>query len=378
MTIDYEQNEIHTLNLDFETNSYILISIDANGGEEVETPECVIVDKIFSEGLKKYGYVCHYIYHHYMNYIIASADEKMRHNVLETLTNTLVAVGKNHNISFSAGVGGVYKTRQGISRSCRESRRALEFCLAKKNVKIIEHAKVSGGATYNYFYSRTTEEHLMAAVKTNNKEKLRQELDMIFSGSVIDGEQNLSIVRLISRNLLDTLCTIFSAAGYNVIKVFPDEYKFIKGVHQKNDIDEIIRTIRSMYERCYEELYAEQTERSVFIDGVIKFNNENYLNADFNIRAIADEFGLSRGYIARVFKNETGTSINDYIMIERINKAKELLENSDELIEKIAMEAGFSNYRTFARNFMEMVGVLPKKYRKHKKKEIPEWLTANG
>jgi hypothetical protein len=271
MTIDYEQNEIHTLNLDFETNSYILISIDANGGEEVETPECVIVDKIFSEGLKKYGYVCHYIYHHYMNYIIASADEKMRHNVLETLTNTLEAVGKNHNISFSAGVGGVYKTRQGISRSCRESRRALEFCLAKKNVKIIEHAKVSGGATYNYFYSRTTEEHLMAAVKINNKEKLRQELDMIFSGSVIDGEQNLSIVRLISRNLLDTLCTIFSAAGYNVIKVFPDEYKFIKGVHQKNDIDEIIRTIRSMYERCYEELYAEQTEREPCRCGAVFF-----------------------------------------------------------------------------------------------------------
>lgn len=367
MTIEYEENEIHKLNLDFDNNSYILLSIDANDGEEVETPECVIVDKVFSEALAGYGYVCHYLYHHYMNYIIASVDERMRHNVLESLTNTLKYVEKNHNISFYAGVGGVYKTRQGISRSCRESRRALEYCLSKKNVKIMEHIRVSGGATYNYFYSRTTEEYLMAAVKINNKEKLIKELDRIFSDAMIDGEQNLSIVRLISSNLLDTLSTIFSAAGYSVNKVFTDEYKFIKGVHQKDDIDEIIKTIRSMYERCYEELYAEQTERSVFLDGVIRFIDENYWKTEFNICAVADKFGLSKGYIAKVFKNETGSSINDYIMIARVNKAKELLESTDELIELIAIKSGFSSYRTFARNFIDMVGLLPKDYRKNKK-----------
>ncbi len=368
MTIEYEQNEIHKLNLDFDNNSYILLSIDANDGEETETPECVIVDEVFSGFLTEYGYVCHYLYHHYMNYIIASVDERMRHNVLEALTRTLKYIEENHNISFYAGVGGVYKTRQGISRSCRESRRALEYSLSKKNVKIMEHARVSGGATYNYFYSKTTEEYLMAAVKINNKEKLIKELDRMFSDAMVDGEQNLSIVRLISRNLLDTLGTIFSAAGYSVSKVFPEEYKFIKGVHQKNDIDEIIRTIRSMYERCYEELYAEQTERSVFIDNVIKFIDENYLDTDFNVNSVAEKFRLSKGYIARVFKKETGSSINDYIMIARINKAKALLENTSELIDNIAIKAGFLNYRTFARNFMDMVGLLPKDYRKSKKR----------
>ena len=65
-----------------------------------------------------------------------------------------------------------------------------------------------------------------------------------------------------------------------------------------------------------------------------------------------------------MFKEETGVTINRYVREVRMNKAKELLENTNMKISAISSEVGFSSSTYFCRSFREFYGVSPESCRK--------------
>lgn len=70
-----------------------------------------------------------------------------------------------------------------------------------------------------------------------------------------------------------------------------------------------------------------------------------------------------------MFKDEFGTSPNDFILQERINKAKELLASQNS-IKETAYQTGFSDTNYFTRVFKQLVGVTPKSYQN--RQQIPD------
>lgn len=100
-------------------------------------------------------------------------------------------------------------------------------------------------------------------------------------------------------------------------------------------------------------------------------NIKNYIHSnlefDINISHIAELFHYNKVYIGRLFKRETGMSIKDYIVSQRIENAKILLENTDSRIIHISGKSGFNNVTYFNRMFKSIVGMTPKEYRLSKK-----------
>ena len=80
---------------------------------------------------------------------------------------------------------------------------------------------------------------------------------------------------------------------------------------------------------------------------------------------------LSPGYLSTVFKEETGMTLNRFIRVVRMNKAKELLETTNMKITGIAKEIGFSNSSYFCRSFREFFGDTPESCRKGKVTDEP-------
>jgi AraC-like DNA-binding protein len=73
---------------------------------------------------------------------------------------------------------------------------------------------------------------------------------------------------------------------------------------------------------------------------------------------------FSVSYCEYVFKKETGMSITDYILEERIAVAKRLLWENHYSLKKIAEMVGFSDYNYFARTFKKRTGYTPTEYLK--------------
>ena len=79
--------------------------------------------------------------------------------------------------------------------------------------------------------------------------------------------------------------------------------------------------------------------------------------------ALAGQVYLSPDYMAKIFKKETGTTINDFIRQERINFAKRLLKQTNLPVTMIAQNVGYNSMAYFSSTFRALTGCTPREYR---------------
>lgn len=90
---------------------------------------------------------------------------------------------------------------------------------------------------------------------------------------------------------------------------------------------------------------------------IIEYIMDN-LEKDLSIDILADHFYMSKYHMMRIFKNETGYSIHQYISEKRILKAKSLIMSGTPAT-NACLDCGFRDYSTFSRAFKNQLGVLP-------------------
>ena len=95
---------------------------------------------------------------------------------------------------------------------------------------------------------------------------------------------------------------------------------------------------------------------------------ELHVNEKLSISEIAKRLGYTDYYLSRKFKNETGFSINDYIKIVKIDRAKTLLLATDMSIQEICDQLNFGSRSFFAETFKEIAGVPPAEFRNSNRK----------
>ncbi len=78
---------------------------------------------------------------------------------------------------------------------------------------------------------------------------------------------------------------------------------------------------------------------------------------------LSSTFFLSKFYLTKLFKEQYGVTISDYILDLRIHRAKELLRFSNQSLEEIASECGFYDLPYFSRKFKKAEGITPSAYR---------------
>jgi two-component system response regulator YesN len=91
-------------------------------------------------------------------------------------------------------------------------------------------------------------------------------------------------------------------------------------------------------------------------------------NASLGIREVAEHIHLNASYVSVLFKEETGQTFSDYLIRQRLSKAKELLLGTDDKIYAIAESTGFSSSKYFVKVFREAEGLTPKEFRNDRKK----------
>ena len=92
-----------------------------------------------------------------------------------------------------------------------------------------------------------------------------------------------------------------------------------------------------------------------------------YINANFrgdmSLSQVAERFNFNSSYLSQAFKKETGETFTRYLTALRINKAKEILNSSDDTIEMVANKVGYSDYFYFMKIFKKVTGKTPNQFR---------------
>lgn len=99
---------------------------------------------------------------------------------------------------------------------------------------------------------------------------------------------------------------------------------------------------------------------------------QTHIHESVSLEELAQRFFMSRSYLTRSFRNITGFSVVEYMTYIRIQKAQQLLRESDRSITVIADLCGFGNITYFEKVFKEATGQTPVQYRKNVVTSIKE------
>ena len=98
---------------------------------------------------------------------------------------------------------------------------------------------------------------------------------------------------------------------------------------------------------------------------ILKYNKyiaENYTK-DVTLEKIANEVNISTSYLSHLLHSGLGTTFTEYISKLRVDKAKDLLVNTELSIADIAEKVGIPDANYFARIFKKYVGISPNRFR---------------
>ena len=125
-----------------------------------------------------------------------------------------------------------------------------------------------------------------------------------------------------------------------------------------------------LYSEIENSKVAASVNKDSIADKIEEYVLNNFTRQDFSVDEIAEEVNLSLGYIRQIFRSEKGVTLNDYIISCRIDKAKELLINTDNTAKDISEAVGYYDNRYFYTLFKKKVGMTTEEFRKLRKEEL--------
>ena len=136
------------------------------------------------------------------------------------------------------------------------------------------------------------------------------------------------------------------------------------------DIEEIailiLRLLDSMIRSSPAEtqLVSATAERksAEYAQKAMRWIDEHHQEA-FHMDDLAQAMHLSKFYLSKLFHDETGTTLKEYLTIKRMRQACRLLETTVKSVEQIGTEVGIPNPSYFVQVFKQEVGTTPLKYR---------------
>ncbi|MBQ9765567.1 MAG: helix-turn-helix transcriptional regulator [Lachnospiraceae bacterium] len=106
-------------------------------------------------------------------------------------------------------------------------------------------------------------------------------------------------------------------------------------------------------------LFEQKPVSNQLIATIKQYLNNNYNDSSLSLKKISDEFSISESYFSFLFKAETNENFSEYLEKLRMDRALDLIKNTDTALSEIYVEVGYNNPTSFRRAFKKVHGATP-------------------
>lgn len=121
--------------------------------------------------------------------------------------------------------------------------------------------------------------------------------------------------------------------------------------------------LKKVCETIIDKRMAVAVGKSDVVQKALEYMEQNYQKSEMTMNTLADHLGISLSLLSVEFKKETNMSPSNYLANLRVEKAKELLKNTDLLIKEISLAVGYEDLHVLNRWFKKYTGMTPGQYR---------------
>lgn len=189
--------------------------------------------------------------------------------------------------------------------------------------------------------------------------ELINKVDAIFDFEYVDGEVNDSL-RICLYAEFVRICVKYKKYLENDSYLI-SKYKLIMIAHKSN----FCEFKKNFYDFLIylNELIKLIERKNMFTENLLEYLEHNYMKG-INMAVIANEYNLNYAYFSHKFRDCFGEKFSSFLRNYRIEKAKELLENSCYTMSEIAKNTGFKDTKYFFKAFKQITGITPGEYKR--------------
>lgn len=196
--------------------------------------------------------------------------------------------------------------------------------------------------------------------------------DIIITDIVMRGMTGLELVekiREVNPEIPIILLSGYSDFGYaqQAIRYHVTEY-LLKPVNIKQFV-EVLTKLKLQLDQSRHVTAEEEIDDPAHRSQTIRRAKEyihSHLGEDLSLSKVAAKVNISNNYLSFLFKTELDQTYSTYVMNKRMEKAKDLLDNSDFKIYEVAEICGYNSVNHFISVFKKNTGITPAQYKKRK------------
>lgn len=164
--------------------------------------------------------------------------------------------------------------------------------------------------------------------------------------------------------LVAVVCRTAADIGADNLKSYALSDYFINRIEAELNMSNWMEILVEIV-RAYKKLVAESLDKE-YSKPVKKAEEyiSSHIYETISLRDVAEHIKVSEGYLASVFKKETGSTVNEYIKKLKLNEAGSLLEGGKYSVTEISDLLGFGSVAYFSRSFTKFYGLSPVKWQK--------------
>ncbi|WP_213584351.1 helix-turn-helix domain-containing protein [Paenibacillus sp. J2TS4] len=215
-----------------------------------------------------------------------------------------------------------------------------------------------------HFSSLRTGRKLINYVKIGDVNQAKEALGEMFELHSSSAPLSVQTVKLMKLNLINTMMNTLYEISPFIDESLLQQLNPVRRLFNCQQIAEIKEEMNEILERLCAYVNEQRKEDTRELqEEVTAFLEENYRDTGLSVAAMGAHFGMTPTYLSRLFKEQTGGGLLDYILRFRLEKAKALLRHSEQNVNQIALQVGFASTNTFIRAFKKYEGITPGKYR---------------
>jgi AraC-like DNA-binding protein len=135
-----------------------------------------------------------------------------------------------------------------------------------------------------------------------------------------------------------------------------DEDKYDNGIRVHTQFCRILCILSDLYK----EKTATSADVNPLVMAIVDYINRNLVQS-LSLERLCNEFYLSKSHLQRLFRDATGSTVWDYILLKRLTLAQKLLRSGCSAV-AASMQSGFSEYSTFFRAYKKRFGYPPSEH----------------
>ena len=210
-------------------------------------------------------------------------------------------------------------------------------------------------------------EQLKNAIKTGKKEEMDEILDKIENEI-----RGALVVKSYACVYLQQVIRVIGNAVWSMVSdssgIIAEREKLLKAVTEQKSFRAAADLVRAYAGKMFEDITcynssAGQRQASLAMDYI----RNHYMDTELSLNSICSYLNISTSYFSTIFKDITGETFVEALTRTRMEKAKELLENTTLKNYEIAEKVGFSDPHYFGISFKKMTGKTPTEYAREKR-----------